>query len=103
MTDQIALPFQWPADEDERDFIISDANRMGLGNRLGLGIEIDKSVGQTGVKVDFKVNAETHLPPLLATAARARLEEGLVASLTGAEDSAAQRHHSGLVRAVAHE
>ena len=30
MTDQIALPFQWPADEDERDFIISDANRIAV-------------------------------------------------------------------------
>ena len=25
---QIALPFEWPADEHERDFIISDANRL---------------------------------------------------------------------------
>lgn len=25
---QIALPFEWPADEHERDFILSDANRM---------------------------------------------------------------------------
>ena len=25
---QIALPFNWPADEHERDFIISDANRL---------------------------------------------------------------------------
>ena len=25
---QIALPFDWPADEHERDFIISDANRL---------------------------------------------------------------------------
>lgn len=25
---QIALPFEWPADEEERDFIISDANRL---------------------------------------------------------------------------
>jgi len=30
MTDQIALPFQWPADEDERDFIISDANSLAV-------------------------------------------------------------------------
>ena len=30
MTDQIALPFQWPAEEDERDFIISDANRLAV-------------------------------------------------------------------------
>lgn len=30
MTDQIALPFAWPADEDERDFIISDANRIAV-------------------------------------------------------------------------
>lgn len=30
MTDQIALPFAWPADEDERDFIISDANRLAV-------------------------------------------------------------------------
>ena len=30
MTDQIALPFQWPADEDERDFIVSDANRIAV-------------------------------------------------------------------------
>jgi len=30
MTDQIALPFQWPADADERDFIISDANRLAV-------------------------------------------------------------------------
>jgi len=30
MTDQIALPFQWPADEDERDFIVSDCNRMAV-------------------------------------------------------------------------
>jgi hypothetical protein len=30
MTDQIALPFQWPADADERDFIISDANRVAV-------------------------------------------------------------------------
>ena len=30
MTDQIALPFEWPADEDERDFIISDANRLAV-------------------------------------------------------------------------
>jgi len=30
MTDQIALPFQWPADADERDFIISDANRIAV-------------------------------------------------------------------------
>jgi hypothetical protein len=25
---QIALPFDWPADEDEREFILSDANRQ---------------------------------------------------------------------------
>ncbi len=25
---QIALPFEWPADEDERDFIVTDANRL---------------------------------------------------------------------------
>lgn len=30
MSDQIALPFQWPADEDERDFIISDANQAAV-------------------------------------------------------------------------
>lgn len=30
MTDQIALPFQWPAEEDERDFIVSDANRTAV-------------------------------------------------------------------------
>lgn len=30
MTDQIALPFQWPAEEDERDFIVSDANRVAV-------------------------------------------------------------------------
>lgn len=30
MTDQIALPFAWPADEDERDFIVSDANRLAV-------------------------------------------------------------------------
>lgn len=30
MTDQIALPFAWPAEEDERDFIISDANRIAV-------------------------------------------------------------------------
>ncbi|ATE64897.1 HdaA/DnaA family protein [Rhizorhabdus dicambivorans] len=30
MTDQIALPFAWPADEDERDFIISDANQAAV-------------------------------------------------------------------------
>lgn len=30
MNDQIALPFAWPADEDERDFIISDANRLAV-------------------------------------------------------------------------
>jgi chromosomal replication initiation ATPase DnaA len=30
MTDQIALPFQWPAEEDERDFIVSDANRIAV-------------------------------------------------------------------------
>jgi chromosomal replication initiation ATPase DnaA len=30
MTGQIALPFQWPADADERDFIISDANRTAI-------------------------------------------------------------------------
>lgn len=27
---QIALPFAWPADEDERDFIVSDANRLAV-------------------------------------------------------------------------
>ncbi|MBD3761334.1 DnaA/Hda family protein [Rhizorhabdus sp.] len=30
MTDQIALPFAWPAEEDERDFIISDANEAAV-------------------------------------------------------------------------
>jgi len=30
MTDQIALPFVWPADEDERDFIVSDANQTAV-------------------------------------------------------------------------
>lgn len=30
MTDQIALPFAWPAEEDERDFIISDANQAAV-------------------------------------------------------------------------
>ncbi|MES2494866.1 MAG: DnaA/Hda family protein [Pseudomonadota bacterium] len=30
MTDQIALPFAWPADEDERDFIISDSNSTAV-------------------------------------------------------------------------
>ncbi len=30
MTDQIALPFQWPADEDERDFIVSEANAVAV-------------------------------------------------------------------------
>lgn len=30
MTDQIALPFQWPAEEDERNFIVSDANRTAV-------------------------------------------------------------------------
>jgi chromosomal replication initiation ATPase DnaA len=27
---QIALPFAWPADADERDFIVSDANRLAV-------------------------------------------------------------------------
>jgi len=27
---QIALPFEWPADEHERDFIISEANRLAV-------------------------------------------------------------------------
>lgn len=30
MIDQIALPFVWPADEDERDFIVSDANSTAV-------------------------------------------------------------------------
>jgi hypothetical protein len=30
MTDQIALPFVWPAEEDERDFIVSDANSTAV-------------------------------------------------------------------------
>jgi len=30
MTHQIALPFQWPADDDERDFIVGDANRAAV-------------------------------------------------------------------------
>jgi hypothetical protein len=30
MTDQIALPFQWPAEENERDFIVGDANRTAV-------------------------------------------------------------------------
>lgn len=30
MTDQIALPFAWPAEEDERDFIISGANEAAV-------------------------------------------------------------------------
>jgi len=30
MTEQIALPFQWPADDDERDFIISEANQAAV-------------------------------------------------------------------------
>jgi len=30
MTDQIALPFQWPAEESERDFLIGDANRIAV-------------------------------------------------------------------------
>lgn len=30
MTDQIALPFVWPADEDERDFIVSEANSTAV-------------------------------------------------------------------------
>jgi len=30
MIDQIALPFAWPADEDERDFIVSDANQVAV-------------------------------------------------------------------------
>ncbi|MGC6328809.1 HdaA/DnaA family protein [Rhizorhabdus sp. FW153] len=30
MTDQIALPFQWPAEANERDFIVGDANRTAV-------------------------------------------------------------------------
>ena len=30
MTNQIALPFAWPAGEDERDFIVSDANALAV-------------------------------------------------------------------------
>jgi chromosomal replication initiation ATPase DnaA len=30
MTDQIALPFQWPAADQERDFIVGDANRTAV-------------------------------------------------------------------------
>jgi len=30
MTDQIALPFQWPAEAHERDFIVGDANRTAV-------------------------------------------------------------------------
>ena len=70
-----------------------------------LAIHLDRTQNDS-----FKVNSETHLPPILATAIRARLEEPAAgagaaagATTTGNLGGALTRHHGGLVRALALE
>ena len=65
-----------------------------------LAIHLDR-----GVNDSFKVNTESQLPPVLATAIRAKLEEtspALAVSVKGT-GGALTRHHTGLVRLLATE
>ena len=72
-----------------------------------LAIHLDRTVNDK-----HSINSETHLPPVLATALRARLEEGSAAPAAGGggggaavpgTGGAATRHHRGLVAALAAE
>jgi aspartyl aminopeptidase len=74
-----------------------------------LAIHLDRTVNDA-----FKVNAESHLPPVLATAVKAKLEESGPAGAAGSSSStptttpsgtggAETRHHTGLVKAIAAE
>lgn len=67
-----------------------------------LAIHLDRTVND-----GFKVNAETHLPAVLATAVKAALEAGAAAAPAGGADAgtggAGARHHAVLVRLLAAE
>lgn len=65
-----------------------------------LAIHLDRTVNDA-----FKVNSESHLPAVLATAVKAALEGARDAAGAGAAGTggAATRHHAGLVRALATE
>lgn len=70
-----------------------------------LAIHLDRTVNEA-----WKVNTESHLPPVLATAVKAKLEEPAPSDAAAAAAAAAPgtggagtRHHSGLVRLLAEE
>lgn len=67
-----------------------------------LAIHLDRTVND-----GFKVNTESHLPPILATSIKAKLEESgpVVSSVTSPNGTggASTRHHTGLVQAIAKE
>jgi hypothetical protein len=56
---ELVLKLKTAAGELATGEVLTEINKAGVANRLGVGIEIDKSIAETEVRVGFKVDRET--------------------------------------------